>query len=139
MAKEFSRARRIEQQILKEIANLLRFERKDPRLAWVTPVEVRLSPDYSIASIYVGVMGKSGDEAQQIMRVLGDAAGYFRSELGKRMKLRMTPQLRFFYDSVEDEAQKVDALLRKASALSAEVVDDASVTSDNVAKANGAS
>lgn len=124
MAKEFSRARRIEQQILKEIANLLRFERKDPRLAWVTPVDVRLSPDYSIASIYVGVMGKSGDEAKDIMRVLADASGYFRSELGKRMKLRMTPQLRFFYDSVEDEAQKVDALLRKASALSAEIVDD---------------
>jgi ribosome-binding factor A len=124
MAKEFSRARRIEQQILKEIANLLRFDRKDPRLAWVTPVDVRLSPDYSIASIYVGIMGKSGDEAQAVVRVLADAAGYFRSELGKRMKLRITPQLRFFYDSVEDEAQKVDALLRKASALSAEVVID---------------
>jgi hypothetical protein len=40
------------------------------------------------------------------------------------MKLRMTPQLRFFFDSVEDEAQKVDALLRKASALSAEIVAD---------------
>ena len=73
-------------------------------------------------------MGKSGEEAKDIMRVLTDAAGYFRSELGKRMKLRITPQLRFFYDSVEDEAQKVDALLRKASALSAEVVDDADST-----------
>jgi ribosome-binding factor A len=121
MAREFSRARRIEQQLLKEIALLLQFERKDPRLAWITPVDVRLSPDLSIASVYVGVMGKSATEVAPIMKVLNDAAGYFRTQLGKKMKLRSIPQLRFYFDMVEQEAQKVDALLRRAADLSAEI------------------
>ena len=121
MAKEFSRARRIEPQILKELAQLLQFERKDPRLAWVTPVDVRLSPDFSIASIYVGVMGKDAAEAEPVMKVLNEASGYFRTELGRRMKLRITPMLRFFFDSVEEEGRKMDALLRRAAELSQEV------------------
>ena len=124
MAKEFSRARRIEQQILRELAQLLRFEAKDQRLTWVTPVDVRLSPDLSIASVYVGVLGKSESEAADIMKVLNQAAGFFRSELGKRMMLRLTPQLRFYFDSVEAEAQKVDALLKRAADISKEVGDD---------------
>jgi ribosome-binding factor A len=115
MAKEFSRARRIEQQILKELAQLLQFERKDPRLAWVTPVDVRLSPDVSIATIYVSILGKQADEAEPTMKVLNDAAGYFRTELGRRMKLRTVPQLRFFYDRVEEEGRKIDALLKIAA------------------------
>lgn len=117
MAREFSRARRIEQQILKEIANLLQFERKDPRLAWVTPVDVRMSADLSVASIYVGVMGKNAEEADPILLVLNQAAGYFRTQLGKRMKLRTVPMLRFYFDSVEHEAQKIDALLRRTAEM----------------------
>lgn len=124
MAKEFSRARRIEQQILRELAQLLRLEAKDQRLTWVTPVDVRLSPDLSIASVYVSVLGKSESEAADIMKVLNQAAGFFRSELGKRMMLRLTPQLRFYFDSVEAEAQKVDALLKRAADISKEIGDD---------------
>ena len=85
MAKEFSRARRIEQQILRELAQLFRFEAKDQRLTWVTPVDVRLSPDFSIASVYVGVLGKSESEAVDIMKVLNSAAGFFRTELDGTM------------------------------------------------------
>jgi ribosome-binding factor A len=58
------------------------------------------------------------------MKVLNQAAGFFRSELGKRMMLRLTPQLRFYFDSVEAEAQKVDALLKRAADISKEVGDD---------------
>lgn len=130
MAKEFSRARRIEQQILRELAQLLRFECKDQRLAWVTPVDVRLSSDLSVASIYVGILGKNADEAAEIMKVLNQAAGYFRTEIGKRMMLRITPQLRFFFDSVEEEAQKVDALLRKAAVISSEMPADTASETD---------
>ncbi len=130
MAKEFSRARRIEQQILRELAQLLRFECKDQRLAWVTPVDVRLSSDLSVASIYVGILGKNADEAAEIMKVLNQAAGYFRTEIGKRMMLRITPQLRFFFDSVEEEAQKVDALLRKAAVISSEMPEDTASETD---------
>lgn len=113
MAREFSRARRVEQQIQRELAQLLQFERKDPRLAWVTVVDVRLTPDLSLATIYVSVLGKAGSDAAEVVPVLNQAAGYFRTELGRRMKLRTTPQLRFFYDEVEDEARRVDDLLRQ--------------------------
>ena len=124
MAKEFSRARRIVQQILRELAQLFRFEAKDQRLTWVTPVDVRLSPDFSIASVYVGVLGKSESEAVDIMKVLNSAAGFFRTELGKRMMLRFTPQPRFYFGSVGAEGQKVDALLKRAADISKDVSDD---------------
>jgi len=124
MAKEFSRARRIEQQILKELAMLLQFERKDPRLAWVTPVDVRLSSDLSVATIYVSILGKSAAEAEAPMKVLNEASGYFRTELGRRMKLRFTPHLRFFFDTVEEEGRKVDGLLRRAAVLSQDIPAD---------------
>jgi ribosome-binding factor A len=124
MAKEFSRARRVEQQILKELAMLLQFERKDPRLAWVTPVDVRLSSDLSVATIYVSILGKSAAEAEVPMKVLNEAAGYFRTELGRRMKLRFTPHLRFFFDTVEEEGRVVDDLLRRAAVLSQEIPAD---------------
>lgn len=124
MAKEFSRARRIEQQVLKELALLLQFERKDPRLAWVTPIDVRLSSDFSVATIYVSILGKTAAEAEVPMKVLNEAAGFFRTELGRRMKLRFTPHLRFFFDTVEEEGRKVDGLLRRAAALSEDIPDD---------------
>lgn len=114
MAKEFSRARRIEQQVLRELAHLLRFSSKDPRMQWVTPVEVRVTPDLAVASVYVGVLGKTEAESADIMAALNQAAGFFRSELGKRMLIRTTPELRFYFDSVEEEAQKIDALLKRA-------------------------
>jgi ribosome-binding factor A len=78
-------------------------------------VDVRLSPDVSIATIYVSILGKQADEAEPTMKVLNDAAGYFRTELGRRMKLRTVPQLRFFYDRVEEEGRKIDALLKIAA------------------------
>lgn len=129
MAKEFSRARRIEQQILRELAQLLRFASKDPRLHWVTPVDVRLSADLSLARIFVGVLGQTADTAEETLHALNQAAGFFRTELGKRMRLRTTPQLRFYFDMVEEEAQKVDVLLKKAAALSQDVVDEQTVDS----------
>ena len=61
---------------------------------------------------------------------MNQAAGYFRTEIGKRMMLRITPQLRFFFDSVEEEAQKVDALLRKAAVISSEMPADAASETD---------
>lgn len=125
MAKEFSRARRIEQQILKELALLLQFERKDPRLAWVTPIDVRLSPDLSVATVYVSILGKTAEDSEPAMKVLNEASGYFRTEMGKRMKLRIVPQLRFFFDRVEEEGRKIDALLRVAAETSVPLDDDA--------------
>jgi ribosome-binding factor A len=131
MAKEFSRARRIEQQILKELANLLQFERKDPRLAWVTPIDIRLSPDLSVGTVYVSILGKSADDAEPTMKVLNEAAGYFRTELGRRMKLRTVPQLRFFFDRVEEEGRKIDALLRVAAETSVPLEDEPINSSTN--------
>ena len=125
MAKDFSRARRIEQQILKELALLLQFERKDPRLAWVTPIDVRLSPDLSVATVYVSILGKTAEDSEPAMKVLNEASGYFRTEMGKRMKLRIVPQLRFFFDRVEEEGRKIDALLRVAAETSVPLDDDA--------------
>ena len=70
----------------------------DPRLREVTVTAVRMTPDLRVARVYV--------------RTLGKAAHFLRGEVGRAVGLRVTPELRFEYDTLPDTAARVDALLR---------------------------
>ncbi len=116
MSQDFSRTDRVSQEILRLLATLLRRETKDPRLQNLTLTECKVSKDMSQAKIYYTVLGaKAGDEAvADAEKALEKAAAFFRSELGKQLRLRITPNLRFYYDTVPDHVDHIDALIRKA-------------------------
>jgi ribosome-binding factor A len=83
----------------------------DPRLREVTVTAVRMTPDLRVARVYVRTLGDpSAHEA--LLRTLGKAAHFLRGEIGRAIGLRVTPELRFEYDTVPDTAARVDALLR---------------------------
>ena len=90
MAKEFSRAQRIGDQIQRELAQLIRLEVKDPRLGGlVTVTAVEVSRDSSHAKVFVTVMGagepeEGVDPVAQSIKVLNDASGFLRMQLGTR-------------------------------------------------------
>jgi ribosome-binding factor A len=119
MAKQFSRAQRIGDQIQRELAQLIRLEIKDPRLGGlVTITAVDVSRDSSHAKVFVTVMGgepeEGVDRVVQSIKVLNDASGFLRMQLGKAMKLRSVPNLRFHYDESVIRGAQLSALIERA-------------------------
>ena len=117
MPKEFSRTQRVGEQIQRELASILQLDMKDPRLGMVTVSAVEVSRDMSLATVHVTFLGlDEADEIKQAIRLLADAAGFLRTELSHRMRLRFTPQLRFRYDESLVRGRRLSSLIDRACA-----------------------
>ncbi len=118
MPKDFSRTSRLGEQIQREIAQLIQFNMKDPRLGMVTINYVKVAKDLGYADLYFTVLAAQGENDAEIRlqtaRILNDAAGFLRSELAKTLKTRVTPQLRFHYDESFDRGHQLTSLISKA-------------------------
>ena len=109
------RTQRIGDQIQRELAILIRQELKDPRLGMVTVSSVKVSPDMGYADIYVTVMGSSlDDKPDESIKVLNAAAGFLRGEVGRAIRTRITPRLRFHYDEVTARGNRMASLINEA-------------------------
>jgi ribosome-binding factor A len=118
MPKAFPRTRRIAEQIQRELAELIRLELKDPRVpALVTITGVEVSPDQAHAKVFFTLLG---DEARIEEAAIGlkSAAGFLRTQLGHRMKLRTVPQLDFKYDTSVERGVRLSHLIDEAVASS---------------------
>ncbi len=127
MAKEFSRTQRIGDQMQRELASLIQREIKDPRLGLITVTAVDVSRDLSHAQIFITVMGKDDDAeaVKESVRILNEAAGFLRMQLGRSMKVRTIPQLRFHYDASVRRGVELAALIERAVAEDRKHEDDA--------------
>ncbi|MDX2160438.1 MAG: 30S ribosome-binding factor RbfA [bacterium] len=94
-------------QILSEL--LLR-EIADPRLAGLTITKVELDPELQFAKVWVNALGEEEREAE-ILLALQHAKGFLRREVGKRVRLRKTPDLQFKWDSSLDHGEKMHRLI----------------------------
>jgi ribosome-binding factor A len=108
------RRERVEHSLRAELAGLLLREAKDPRLATVTISAVRLTADLRQARVFFRVLGDVGEVAV-VQRALERATPFLRTAAGRSLGLRVTPALRFEYDTTPDTARRVDALLRGTS------------------------
>ncbi len=122
MAREFGRNARVSSQIQKELALILQREMKDPRIGMVTVNEVVVSKDLSVAKIYVTFLNEDRQAIDEHLQILNEASPYLRGEIGKRIKIRIIPELRFYYDDSMDTGLRIDALLKD--------LDDTSGTDD---------
>ena len=118
MPKDYSRTSRLGEQIQRDLAQMIQFEMKDPRLGMVTLNQVKVAKDLGYADIYFTVMGAKGETDEHIREqtesILNDAAGYLRSELARNMTTRITPQLRFHYDETLERGHHLTGLIKKA-------------------------
>ena len=106
---------RIADFIRDELASIVQREMRDPRVGMVSVNEVRVSRDLSYADVYVSSLDATTPEARsELLGVLNGAAGFFRSELAKRHRMRTTPKLRIHYDELMDEGPRIEALIDKA-------------------------
>jgi ribosome-binding factor A len=115
MPKDFPRGRRIAEQIQRELADIIRVELKDPRVGMITITDVEMTPDNAHAKVFFTVLGQQSriDEAASGLQ---HAAGYLRSELAQRIKIRVVPQLHFEYDASVERGIRVSQLIDAAVA-----------------------
>ncbi|GGI72855.1 30S ribosome-binding factor RbfA [Shewanella gelidii] len=111
MAKEFSRTRRIAQQLQQELAQALQRDIKDPRVGFVTVNDVDVSRDLSFAKVFVTFFEEDQSLVEEKLAALEAAAPYVRSLVAGRMKLRVMPELRFVYDSSLVEGMRMSNLV----------------------------
>lgn len=112
MAKEFTRADRVAQELQKEIAIILQREVKDPRIGMVTVSDVEISRDLAYAKVFVTFLFDNDPEAvKRGLTGLNNASGYIRSLVGKAMRLRIVPELRFVYDQSLVEGMRMSNLV----------------------------
>ena len=116
MAREYARTDRVGQQIQKEIAVILMREIKDPRLSMTTVSAVEVTRDLAYAKVFVTFFNDNEDEIKASLEVLAEAEGYIRSLLGKRLRARIMPHLRFVYDKSMAEGVRMSALVDQAIA-----------------------
>jgi ribosome-binding factor A len=109
-SQDFSRSRRVADQIGRELAMLLIEEVDDPRLRGLTVSGVDLSPDMRNATVFV-TLPAEGD-ASEALAALDHATGLLRRRLGQRVRLKYLPALRFAHDTTLDRAERIERLLR---------------------------
>ena len=127
-----ARVQRVADQIQREIAVLIQMEVNDPRVGMVSVTGVEVSKDFAHAKVFVTVLNTLGEdgtvnastleepgaldklEIEQNIKALNKAAGFLRSLLAKRIKLRTVPKLQFYYDASVQRGQQLSSLIDSA-------------------------
>lgn len=113
---------RLNEQLKREITEILQYQAKDPRIGFVTLTRVEASADLMLAKVYVSVMGEPA-EKEETLEGLTAAAPFIKSELGKRLRLRRIPDLDFRLDRSLEHVQRIEELLQEAAPPPEEVPD----------------
>src|SRR5277367_1954352 len=135
MAKDNPRAKRLGEQIQRELTDLLRRDVKDGRIGNVTITAVAVTGDLRTARVYYLVFGKDGPDPK-VQRGLESAAGFLRNALSRALMIRHTPTLTFELDtSIEHGVrltQLIDSVNKPRDADAAPAADPAADEHDHV-------
>jgi ribosome-binding factor A len=106
-----TRPERIAEAVTQELSVLLRQEARDVRLARVAFTRAQVAPDLKLAKIWFIVPENAN--AVEALKGLQRASGFFRSHLAKTLNLRRTPELLFYHDRQNEEAERIERLFRE--------------------------
>ena len=104
------RANRVGEQIKKELSDIIMREIKDPRINFVTVTGVDVTGDLQQATVYITTLGDD-EQKEQTLKGLSKATGFIRSEIGKRIRLRKTPEIFFAFDQSIEYGNRIETLL----------------------------
>lgn len=105
------RPQRVGEQVHREIAALLTKGIKDPRIGFVSVMEVRMSPDLRQANVYVSLFGTDHERKSSLVG-LQHSAAWIRREVGKRLRLRYSPEIRFLEDTTLEHVFRLEEVFR---------------------------
>lgn len=108
------RGGRINEEVRKEVSDIIRNNIKDPRLtAMISVTEVKVTKDLRYAKVYVSIFGKNNEEKEVSFSALKNSASFVRKEMGHRINLRYTPEIIFEIDDSIEHGMHIDSLLYK--------------------------
>lgn len=105
-----TRIQKIEDRIFEELSTILLMEVSDPRLTTVSITKVRVDRELAYANIYATSL-EGSESSDDVLEGLKHAGGYLRSELARRLEIRHTPRLRFYWDPSPEHADRIDQLI----------------------------
>jgi len=108
---EGKRSEKVADLIRKEISQMLVKSIKDPRIGFVTITKVTVSEDCRFAKVYFSVAG-TPQERERSIKGLESAKGFVRKELGRRIRLRYTPEILFQFDPSIEYAIHMEELIQ---------------------------
>lgn len=104
------RLQRLNEQLKRELSELIRTQVRDPRIGLVTVTAVDITSDLSLARVYVRILGDDA-EVEEGMAGLAAAAPFMRTALGQELSIRRIPELRFQHDQSMEHALRIERIL----------------------------
>jgi ribosome-binding factor A len=106
----YKRSQRVSDLLRKEIADIVIYRLKDPRIGFITVTGVDVTDDIKIARVYVSVF--HDEEKKTALEILNSAKSFIRSELSKRLRMKFIPSIEFRLDTSIDYGNKIEKLLK---------------------------
>lgn len=100
------------EEVKEAVSSIIASRLKDPRVGFTTVTAVEPSKDFRYCTIRVSIMGTE-KEQEETMKTLANAAGFIRTELGSRIRIRHVPELRFVQDKSLDHHEEIGKLLKQ--------------------------
>jgi len=100
-----------------EISMIIQQEIKDPGLGFITVIDVRMTEDLKYAKVYYSVYG-SDEERERTAQALKRATSYIKHLLGGKVRMKYMPEITFIYDTDQEKAARIDAILKKVGNVS---------------------
>ena len=112
MNKNTNRLGRVNEELKKELSQIINYELKNPDVTGMVSVtKVKVTPDLKYAKVYVSVLNSKN--LKKTLQGLKDSSGFMRSRIAKIVNLRITPELVFEYDDSIVYGEKIDAILKE--------------------------
>jgi ribosome-binding factor A len=109
------RGLRVADQIQRDLAEIISFELKDPRIGMITITEVQLTPDYAHAKVFFTLLLDKPEQIKNNVDGLNSAAGFIRNLLGKRLHIHTLPMLHFVHDTSTSRGMEMSLLIDEAN------------------------
>lgn len=107
---------RVADQIQRDLAEIVAYELKDPRVGMITVTEVQLTPDYAHAKVFFTMLSDDKETIKNTVKGLQVAAGFIRGQLGKRLSVHTLPELHFVHDTSTARGIELSKLIDEANA-----------------------
>ena len=113
------RKERMQDFLREEISLIVQQEIKDPGLGFITIIDVRMTEDLKYAKVYYSVFG-SEEEKERTAQALKRATNYIKHQLGDKVRMKYMPDITFIYDTDQEKAARIDAILKQVSTATEE-------------------
>lgn len=111
---------RVADQIQRDLAEIIAYELKDPRVGMITITEVQVTPDYAHAKVFFTTLADNAEVIANTVAGLTAANGYIRGQLGRRLTIHTIPELHFVHDTSPARGMELSRLIDEANATRAQ-------------------